>query len=159
MPDSTGPRWPPVEPPGGHVATGLLLQMAHRAAHDRLAAVLRPLGMDVRHFGILQFLTRGGLTQRQLIDVVGVDKSTLVRLIDQLENQQLAQRTRDPGDRRAFQVTITERGRQRLAAANTAAAELGEQLFGWLNSRQRQQLHQTLQRIIQQASPEHSPGQ
>jgi DNA-binding MarR family transcriptional regulator len=129
--------------------------MAHRAAHDRLAAVLRPLGMDVRHFGILQFLACGGLTQRQLIDLVGVDKSTLVRIIDQLEDQQLAQRTRDPHDRRAFQVTITERGRQRLAVANTAAAELGEHLFGWLNPRQRQQLHQTLQRIIEQAGARH----
>lgn len=153
MSDSTTPRWPPVELPDGHVATGLLLQMAHRAANDRLAAVLRPLGMDVRHFGILQFLSRGGLTQRQLIDLVGVDKSTLVRIIDQLEDQQLAQRTRDPRDRRAFQVTITDRGRDHLAAADTAAAELGEQLFGWLNSQQRRQLHQTLQQIIEQASP------
>jgi DNA-binding MarR family transcriptional regulator len=40
--------------------------------------------MDVRHFGILQFLARGGLTQRQPIDLVGADKSTLVRLIDRL---------------------------------------------------------------------------
>ncbi|GIF76780.1 MarR family winged helix-turn-helix transcriptional regulator [Asanoa siamensis] len=151
MPDSARPPWPPVDLPDGHVATGLLLQMAHRAAHDRLAEALRPLGMDVRHFGILRFLTRGGLTQRQLIDLVGVDKSTLVRIIDQLEEQRLAVRTRDPHDRRAFQVTITDHGRQRLAAADTAAAEVGERLFGWLDPPDRGQLHHTLRRIIAQA--------
>lgn len=139
------------ELPDGDVATGLLLQRAHRAAHERLAVALRPLGMDVRHFGILQFLARGGLTQRQLIGLVGVDKSTLVRIIDQLEEQQLARRTRDPRDRRAFQVTITESGRRRLAVANDAAAEVGDRLFGWLEPAQRRRLHDDLQRIIQQA--------
>jgi DNA-binding MarR family transcriptional regulator len=137
--------------PDGPVATGLLLQRAHRAAHDRLAAVLRPLDLDVRHFGILQFLARDGLTQRQLIDLVGVDKSTLVRMIDQLEEQRLAQRTRDPHDRRAFQVTITEHGRQRLTAANAAAAELGERLFGWMEAEACRAFNDVLQRIIEQA--------
>ncbi|GAA0726783.1 MarR family transcriptional regulator [Dactylosporangium roseum] len=152
MPNSARPRWPAAaELPDGHVATGLLLQMAHRAAHDRLAAELKPLGMDIRHFGILQFLARGGLTQRQLIDLVGVDKSTLVRIIDQLEEQGLAVRTRDPHDRRAFQVTVTERGRERLAAANAVAADLGDHLFGWLGAGDRRRLHELLQRIIQQA--------
>lgn len=151
MPDSARPPWPAVELPDGHVATGLLLQMSHRAAHDRLAAALRPLDMDVRHFGVLQFLSRGGLTQRQLIDLVGVDKSTLVRIIDQLEERRLAKRTRDPNDRRAFQVTITQHGRRRLADANTAATELGERLFGWLEPRQRREFHETLMRIIEQA--------
>jgi DNA-binding MarR family transcriptional regulator len=137
--------------PEGHVATGLLLQMAHRRSHERLSAVLQPLGLDVRSFGVLQFLAHGGLTQRQLIDVLGVDKSTLVRVIDLLEEQQLARRTRNPRDRRAFTVTITNHGRRLLAAANTAAEELGERLFGWLDPPQRRELHQTLQRIIQAA--------
>jgi DNA-binding MarR family transcriptional regulator len=158
MLDSTNGQWPAVELPGGHVGTGLLLQMAHRSAHDRLAGVLRPLGMDVRHFGILQFLVRGGLTQRRLIDLVGVDKSTLVRIVDQLEEQQLARRVRDPHDRRAFQVTITEGGRQRLAAANAAAAKLGEELFGWLDEAQRRQLHEVLQRIVHNAGQGPPPG-
>jgi DNA-binding MarR family transcriptional regulator len=146
-------RWPADSPlPEGHVATGLLLQMAHRRSHERLSAVLQPLGIDVRSFGVLQFLVHEGLTQRQLIDVLRVDKSTLVRVIDQLEDQQLAFRTRDPHDRRAFTVTITDHGRLLLAAANAAAEELGERLFGWLDPRQRRELHQALQHIIQAAS-------
>lgn len=151
MSESARSQWPATELPDGHVATGLLLQMAHRTAHDRLATTLKPLGMDVRHFGILQFLARGALTQRQLIDLAGVDKSTLVRMIDQLEDEQLAIRNRDPHDRRAFRITITEHGRQRLASANMATAELGEQLFGGLEPRQRQQFHETLQQIIRRA--------
>ncbi|AYF26877.1 hypothetical protein CSH63_05310 [Micromonospora tulbaghiae] len=149
MLDSARPSWPTVPLPAGHVATGLLLQMAHRAARCHLASALQSVEMDVRHFGILQFLVHGGLTQRQLTDLAGVDKSTLVRIIDRLEHDQLAQRTRNPHDRRSFHVTITETGRQRLAAANAAAGEIIEHLFGWLGERERCQLHQALLGIIQ----------
>ncbi|MCM0676893.1 MarR family winged helix-turn-helix transcriptional regulator [Micromonospora phytophila] len=153
------PQWPTVAPlPDGHVATGLLLQMAHRRSRDRLEAALARLGIDVRSFGVLQFLLPGGLSQRQLTDLLGVDKSTLVRVIDRLEEQQLARRTRDPRDRRAFSVTITDQGRRVIASANMAAEEVGEQLFGWLSPQQRRELHQALQRIIQAADPAHPPS-
>jgi DNA-binding MarR family transcriptional regulator len=144
--------WPaPLALPEGHVATGMLLQMAHRSSHQRLAAALLPLGLEVRDFGVLAFLARGPLSQRQLIDVLGVDKSTMVRVVDDLERQGLLTRRRDPHDRRAHAVELTDHGRQRLNAAQAAARDLGADLFGWLSDRDRRRLHTTLQRIIQTA--------
>jgi len=127
--------------------------MAHRASHERLAAALLPLGVEVRDFGVLTLLARGPLSQRQLIDVLGVDKSTMVRVVDDLERQGLVERRRDPHDRRAYAVGLTEAGRQRLDAAQAAARDLGAQLFGWLSDRDRRRLHATLQRIIEAAQP------
>lgn len=146
--------WPaPLELPEGDVATGMLLQMAHRSTHQRLAAALLPLGLEVRDFGVLAVLAHGPLSQRQLIDVLGVDKSTMVRVVDDLERQELVTRRRNPHDRRAYAVELTDRGRKRLDAAQAAARDLGARLFGWLSDRDRRQLHATLQRIIQAAQP------
>jgi DNA-binding MarR family transcriptional regulator len=144
--------WPaPLELPAGDVATGMLLQMAHRSSHQRLAAALAPLGLAVRDFGVLAFLARGPLRQRQLIDVLGVDKSTMVRVVDHLERQGLLVRRRDRHDRRAYAVELTDHGRQRLDAAHAATRDLGAHLFGWLSDQDRRRLHATLHRIIQAA--------
>jgi DNA-binding MarR family transcriptional regulator len=104
-----------------------------------------------RRFCVLALLARGPLSQRQLIDVLGVDKSTVVRVVDDLERQGLLTRRRDPHDRRAHAVELTDHGRQRLDAAQAAARDLGAHLFGWLTDRDRRRLHATLQRIIQAA--------
>jgi DNA-binding MarR family transcriptional regulator len=129
----------------------MLLQMAHRSSHQRLAATLAPLGLAARDFGVLAFLSRGPLSQRQLIDLLGVDKSTMVRVVDDLERQGLLVRRRDPNDRRAYAVELTDHGRQRLDAAQTATRDLGAHLFGWLSDHDRRRLHATLHRIIQAA--------
>jgi DNA-binding MarR family transcriptional regulator len=144
--------WPaPLELPEGDVATGMLLQMAHRSSHQRLAAALEPHGLAVRDFGVLAFLARRPLSQRQLIDLLGVDKSTMVRVVDELERQGLLVRRRDRHDRRAHAVELTDQGRQRLDAAQAATRDLGTHLFGWLSASDRRRLHATLHRIIHAA--------
>jgi hypothetical protein len=115
----------------------MLLQMAHRSSHQRLAAALAPLGLAVRDFGVLAFLARGPLRQRQLVD--------------HLERQGLLVRRRDRHDRRAYAVELTDHGRQRLDAAHAATRDLGAHLFGWLSDQDRRRLHATLHRIIQAA--------
>ena len=100
---------------------------------------------------MLAFLARGPLNQRQLIDVLGVDKSTMVRVVDGLERQGLLVRRRHPDDRRAYAVELTDHGHQQLDAAQGAARDLGAHLFGWLSAQDRRRLHTTLHRIIQAA--------
>lgn len=59
--------------------------------------------------------TGGGLTQKELAALVGIDGSSLVRLLDILCRQGLAERRVDERDSRARLVHLTEQGEKRVA--------------------------------------------
>jgi DNA-binding MarR family transcriptional regulator len=83
-----------------------------------LNEALRPIDLAIAHVGVLGLLSaRGDLSQQQLIEILEVDKSSMVYLIDELEKQGLAERRPAPRDRRAHAVHLTQAGRQRLVAA------------------------------------------
>lgn len=69
-----------------------------------------------------------GITQKDLASLVGIDGSTLVRLLDILSDKGLIERRTDKMDRRAKQLFLTLAGRTAVAEVrsqlNAAEAEL-----------------------------------
>ncbi len=59
--------------------------------------------------------TGGGITQKELAALVGIDGSSLVRLLDILSRQGLIERRMDKSDARARLVHLTPAGVQRVA--------------------------------------------
>jgi len=57
----------------------------------------------------------GGIMQKELATLVGIDSSSLVRLLDILTRQGLVERRVDAADGRARLVHLTEAGEQRVA--------------------------------------------
>lgn len=70
--------------------------------------------------------TGGGLTQKELAALAGIDGSSLVRLLDILCRQGLAERRIDERDSRARLVHLTEQGQKRVAEIRQELAK-GEQ--------------------------------
>ncbi|GAA1584453.1 hypothetical protein GCM10009678_78900 [Actinomadura kijaniata] len=137
-----------------HVGLGMLLASAHNRSRAVLNEGLRPLGIDVRGFGVLLALdTCGSSSQRALIDRVGMDKSAMVRLVDELEHGGLVRRERAPHDRRAYAVVMTADGERTLAAARRVAADVGERLFGRLRPAERDQLVNLLSLLAEPPAP------
>jgi DNA-binding MarR family transcriptional regulator len=135
----------------------LLLRMAHRRAAAAFTAALRPLGVEDRHFAVLLTLRRlGPLSQRQLIDAVGSDKSTMVRTVDELEHRGLAWRAPAAGDRRAYAVELTPAGHDLLTDAQAAADRAGTDLLACLTPDERAALRALLLRFIE-AGPSAGP--
>lgn len=64
--------------------------------------------------------TGGGLAQKHLAALVGVDGSSLVRVLDILEGDGLIERRRDASDGRARLVHLTALGQQRVATIQDA---------------------------------------
>lgn len=52
------------------------------------------------------------MTQQRLGLRLGIDRTTVVSVVDGLDACHLVQRRRDPGDRRAYQLTLTAAGRR-----------------------------------------------
>lgn len=128
---------------------GPLLLLAHRKAANAFNAALRPLDLQGRHFGALLALQREGpLSQRALMEALGSDKSSMVRLIDELETRGLCVRHRDSADRRAHAVALTDEGRAMLDRAKPTARTVAAALLSDLNPTERRTLRELLTRLI-----------
>ncbi|MGI5148683.1 MarR family winged helix-turn-helix transcriptional regulator [Plantactinospora sp. CA-294935] len=131
------------------VITAMQLSTVHRHSQKLFNDALRPLGIEERHFAVLAVLDGAGpLTQRRLGDLLDLDKSSLGRIVDELERQRLAERRAVPGDRRAHAIHLTEQGRQRVAAAQRIADDVGRQLFGRLSPSTRAALDNALRQVL-----------
>lgn len=99
-------------------------------------------GEDMRLTGLLLTIAGGGdLTQRQCAARMGLDPSTLGRLVDQLEAAGRLTRTAHAADRRAHVLALTETGRQEAAEARAAIARIETALLDRLTPEDRAALH------------------
>ncbi|CAM5425232.1 DNA-binding MarR family transcriptional regulator OS=Leifsonia shinshuensis OX=150026 GN=HNR13_000526 PE=4 SV=1 [Leifsonia shinshuensis] len=103
-----------------------LLKHAHRRLLALADAAIEPLGLERREFGVLRALAaREPLSQQALAGDLGVDPTTMVAVIDALEDKGIVTRRPDPADRRRNAIELTEAGRatNRDAEAAYRAAE------------------------------------
>jgi DNA-binding MarR family transcriptional regulator len=134
---------------------GQLLFRLWRASHTRTAEALKTLDLTTATFGVLNVLgAREGAIQQQLSADMGIDPSAMVTLIDELEGTGLAKRRRRPGDRRAWEVAITPRGRRTLQRAKRLAAQVQDEVLGGLTVAERSQLLTLLRRALLAAPPQ-----
>jgi MarR family transcriptional regulator for hemolysin len=69
----------------------------------------------------------GTLPQRQLVSAVGVEKATLTRLLESMEEEGWVIRATGAADRRAKSVQVTEAGRKLVPLAQSAFDQLFEE--------------------------------
>src|SRR4051794_23641953 len=129
---------------------GFLLAQLGTHAHRRFAERLAALDLHPRHFGMLSHLAAAeGQSQQALSVALGIHRSAVVALVDDLEQRGLAERRRDPTDRRAYTLYLTPRGRKLLAELRRAADEEDAELLSALKASERSQLISLLQRVAE----------
>ncbi|MEO6247073.1 MAG: MarR family transcriptional regulator [Sphingomicrobium sp.] len=105
-----------------------------RRAYERRAAVL---GVTRAQWRVLLFLGREtNLRQVELADRLDIEPITLCRIIDRLEQAELVERRRDPADRRAWRLALTDKARPILESLHGVAAELGAEALDRLEPAQ-----------------------
>ncbi len=134
---------------------GQLFFRLWRASHVRTAEALAAIGLTPALFALLNVLgAREGAIQQQLSSDMGIDPSAMVKLIDELEGAGLAERRRRAGDRRAWEVAITPKGRRALARARRLSSEVEAEVLGGLTAADRRQLLTLLRRALVSAQPQ-----
>jgi DNA-binding MarR family transcriptional regulator len=127
---------------------GALLVIAARTGQVLAGRRLAPMGLNVRLCGVLNLLAEGPISQHALGDQLGIDRTTMVELIDELESQGAVIRRRNASDRRSYALSLTPKGRivqKRAARAFDAAAD---EFFNTLKPAEREQLLDMLHRLI-----------
>jgi DNA-binding MarR family transcriptional regulator len=134
---------------------GQLFFRLWRASHTRTEDVLASIGLTPALFALLNVLgAREGAIQQKLSAEMGIDPSAMVKLINELESARMAERRRRPGDRRAWEVTITPHGRRSLEQARALAAQVEDEVLGGLTAADRRQLLALLRRALVSAPPQ-----
>jgi DNA-binding MarR family transcriptional regulator len=106
------------------------------------------IGVQPRAYAVLMVLaTDDGQSQRQLSARLGIHRNAMVAVIDSLEADGLVERKANPGDRRAFAITLTDRARGVLPELDRAGHELEESIAKPLSDAEQSTLRELLQRI------------
>src|SRR6516162_1743890 len=110
---------------------------------------LEPLGLDTRHYTVLAVVAAGGgSSQRTIADTLGLDRATVVALVDTLELHGLARRVRSRDDRRANAVELTSRGRRALKRADALMEACELSFVAALRDGEASQLRDILERLL-----------
>ena len=125
-----------------------LLKRAFLDLEDLHAEHLAPTGVNARELAVLLLLDgREPESQQQAAGRLGVDRTTMVGLLDGLEGKGLVARHADTGDRRRNVVGLTDAGQQTLKKAKTASDEAERRLLGELSDTEALRLRELLGRV------------
>lgn len=127
-----------------------LLKQAFALMDEATERELAQLSVNGREFAVLTLVdAEGAASQQRLAARIGVDRTTMVALIDALEEKRLVRRRRDPSDRRAYIVEATPAGRKTLQEALKAVKLAEQQALASLTATESAALKRTLQRLAQ----------
>jgi MarR family transcriptional regulator, transcriptional regulator for hemolysin len=131
---------------------GQLFFRLWRATHTRTAEVLASVGLTPALFALLNVIgAREGAIQQELGSALGIDRSTMVSLIDQLESAGLGKRRPSATDRRAREIAITPKGRKLLERARGLIAQVEDEVLAGLTADERRELLALLRRALDSA--------
>ncbi len=119
---------------------GWMLDQANHAFGCEIAAALAPLGLGQRGFCVLSAAADAELTQTRLAGLIGLDKTTMVVTVDELERRGLAERVASPTDRRARVIRVTDAGRERVAEGQAIVAAVQAEVLDVLPAAERNAL-------------------
>jgi DNA-binding MarR family transcriptional regulator len=139
-------------------STAFLLKRLGWAVKDKTFEALEPTGLSPYHHAVLAVLDEEpSETQAEIADALGYDRSHLVGILDELEEQGLVERKRDLADRRRHIVNLTPAGKKALAKLRTVAKRVEQEFFAPLDEKERKTLNELLVRLAAHHDPRFAP--
>lgn len=128
---------------------GYLLKHAYLRLTEASARALAPHGIDGRELAVLAVLdAHDELSQLEAAGRLGIDRTTMVALLDALEDKELVERRRSSQDRRKNIVQLTPTGRERLHDAELARQETERSFLAPLSGTDAALLVRALQSLV-----------
>jgi DNA-binding MarR family transcriptional regulator len=107
-----------------------LLHRVGQCAEDLFQLEMSGLDLTPRQYIVLLTVSKAeGLSQTDLVERTGIDRSTMADLVRRMLKKGLLQRQRSNEDRRAYSVSLTEQGTRALSAAEPVAVRADDRLL------------------------------
>jgi MarR family transcriptional regulator, lower aerobic nicotinate degradation pathway regulator len=105
-------------------------------------------GFSLYDYSVMALLADGKCeAQTSIADLLQLDRSQLVGMLDALEERGLIERRRDPSDRRRHRVTLTAAGERELAKLRAIVRQIEEEFLAPLDTESRETLYRLLSRL------------
>ncbi|MBO0915710.1 MarR family winged helix-turn-helix transcriptional regulator [Streptomyces laculatispora] len=135
-------------PPSLLELTTYLMSRTGKVARGRLADRLAERGLRLWHMSVLAALIDfGPHVQRELAARLAIDRSDIVKIVDDLAVAGLVERARDTTDRRRVTVTVGPAGRTLLDRLHAEALAVQDDLLAPLTTVERRRLAALLRRV------------
>ena len=109
------------------------------------------LGIGIKQQAALTIITEEGpLSQQELGLRLGIDRTTIVAIVDDRENAGLVERTRNPADRRTHLITVTKQGKVMEQCGRDVVRKAERELLDGLSE---QEIHTLLTLLARALSP------
>lgn len=135
---------------------GFLFAKLHNRWVNESVSVLREAGLGLSgvHFGALLVVESAGpMSQQMLGEQLKKDRTSVVAIVDDLEREGLVERHRNPVDRRAYALQMTEKGHHWLARARPLLTSAEDTMLSELDLTERAVLLGLLQRVFFSSPP------
>jgi DNA-binding MarR family transcriptional regulator len=129
--------------------------MLMRLYFGALTKKLEQLDVD-RHYSVLILIehSEGNCSQQYLSDILKIDKTSMVRMIDYLVAKKYIRRSINPNDRRAHQIQLTDKAKRDLPRIHKAINELNVKTTNGLSSRKLKQFYEDLDTLTENLTNE-----
>ena len=139
-------------------ASSLLIAQLARGTRRRVEQAVAPIGLRPRELLALQHLReRGPSAQQALAELIGIDATNLVAVLNRLDDAGLIERGRDRADRRRAIIAISPQGDRVLADLDKALHALDDEILATLTPAERQTLNTLLAKAIEHIGSECGP--
>lgn len=133
--------------------TGFILGRVASLVQQFYGPALAPLEITGQHLAILLTLEScGPQVQAHLSSQLSIDKTTMVELLNLLEQQSRVKRQPHPQDRRAHLVHLTSEGTETIRQAKEIDQQTAQQFFSVLAPSEQQYLLDVLMRLGRNAN-------
>ena len=139
---------PAVEAPASLASD--LCWLLSRASHNlttELTAALEDQGISPRVHAVLSTAMTGEHTQTEIARIVGLDKTTMVVTVDELEAAGLAERRPSSTDRRARVIVVTDAGKRAAKRADKVLERVRDDVLSDLEPEERRVFLDALSRL------------
>jgi DNA-binding MarR family transcriptional regulator len=122
--------------------------------------LFRPHGITAAQYNVLSALAAAGdgMSQRELGDLLVVDRSNVTGLVDRMEKAGWVRRSDDPADRRVYRLILTPAGRRLWEKVCPAYGEIVAQVVSGLTAKQVRETVEVLRRLQAGAVAWREPG-
>jgi len=125
-----------------------LLGQASFALGSEINGAFAGLGVSPRGHFVLEAALGGEYTQSELADTIGLDKTTMVVTVDELEAAGLAERRPSATDRRARVIVVTPKGKRAVTAGREVIDRVQADVLSVLPARERKVFLDALSELV-----------
>lgn len=128
--------------------TFVVNKVAERIDH-KVESVVAPYELTFRQYGLLVLLQSGGpQAQITISQQSGLDRTSVMRIVDVLEARGLVRRDPDPSDRRKHSVVLTDAGAELLGRTLAGVQGAEREFEAVLSDAEQAQLLSLLKRLL-----------